>query len=121
MGKVPCHQNVGGHAAPAYTPTTPAALAPSSDFNVVSDPGSGHRWQPHDSRNVRRYGTSTPVVLTLPLMDPDGVAAACDAAGASLVARPFQLSYSLLLRLQMQHPRVCGIAVRDCARLVQVR
>ncbi|GIL55802.1 hypothetical protein Vafri_11163 [Volvox africanus] len=49
----------------------------------------------------------------------DYVAAACKAAGGSVVARPFQLSYSLLLRLQLQQPRICGISVRDCGRLVQ--
>ncbi|GLI65390.1 hypothetical protein VaNZ11_008946, partial [Volvox africanus] len=52
-------------------------------------------------------------------LNRDCVAAACEAAGGSVVARPFQLSYSLLLRLQLQQPRICGIAVRDCGRLVQ--
>ncbi|GIL76700.1 hypothetical protein Vretimale_8829 [Volvox reticuliferus] len=49
----------------------------------------------------------------------DCLVAACEAAGGSVIARPFQLSYSLLLRLQLQQPRIYGIAVRDCARLVQ--
>ncbi|EFJ44536.1 hypothetical protein VOLCADRAFT_95261 [Volvox carteri f. nagariensis] len=55
----------------------------------------------------------------LRLLSPGCVATACEAAGGSLVARPFQLSYSLLLRLQMQQPRMYGIAVQDCARFVQ--
>ncbi|GLC70179.1 hypothetical protein PLESTF_000934700 [Pleodorina starrii] len=63
-------------------------------------------------------GASTPPAQPLRL-SPGNVAAACEAAGGSVVARPFQLSYSLLLRLQMQQPRMQGIAVRDCARLVQ--
>ncbi|KAG2489151.1 hypothetical protein HYH03_012377 [Edaphochlamys debaryana] len=48
------------------------------------------------------------------------VAAALEAAGcgAPLVAQPFHLSYTLLMRLLMQQPRPYGITVPDCQGVV---
>ncbi|KXZ49542.1 hypothetical protein GPECTOR_20g396 [Gonium pectorale] len=53
---------------------------------------------------------------------PSGYTAGEATAGGGTpvtMARPFQLTYTLLLRLQMQRPAPVGIAVPDCVRAVQ--
>ncbi|KAG2499237.1 hypothetical protein HYH03_002816 [Edaphochlamys debaryana] len=100
--------------AVSLRPYSQEALAMRGSTSGFSVAVSGS-WEPLGMRPSTQHSSSN-----LSEAVPLGAAhvAACEAAG-TLVARPFPLSYSLLMRVLMQRPRPYGIAVADCHRMVQ--